>query len=170
MRKFLGILFFLLLLGLSVVKVSFAACRTRDPAVGCMGSFWCYINGGPDTMCCDDSSECPLPTSGPPMTTVVVGTCPAAELPTALGCIPINPGGFAAWLLGFAVGIGGGIAFLLMLAGAFMVMTSSGNPERLKAGSELITSAVMGLIMIIFSVFLLNLIGVSILGIPGFGG
>ncbi len=55
-----------------------------------------------------------------------------------------------------------------MLFGAFQIMTSQGDPERLKAGKELIGSALAGLLMIIFSVFLLQLIGVQILQIPGF--
>lgn len=89
---------------------------------------------------------------------------------TALGCIPTkDPTRFVAWLLGFAIGIGGGIAMLLIIFGAFQVMTSSGNPENLKKGQEKITSAIAGLIFIIFSVFLLKLIGVNILNIPGFG-
>lgn len=89
---------------------------------------------------------------------------------TALGCIPIkDPTRFVAWLLKFAIGIGGGVAMLLIIVGAFQVMTSSGNPENLKKGQEKITSAIAGLIFIIFSVFLLKLIGVNILNIPGFG-
>ncbi|MDO8551428.1 MAG: hypothetical protein Q7S03_02000 [bacterium] len=95
--------------------------------------------------------------------------CNSQELFTAIGCIDVSsPNSFIAWLLRFALGIGGGIAFLLMLFGVFQIITSSGNPDRLKAGQEQITSAIMGLLMIIFSVFLLQLIGVQILDIPGF--
>lgn len=89
-------------------------------------------------------------------------------LQTALGCIPTNDASsFVVWFLQFAIGIGGGIAFLLMVFGAFQIITSSGNPEKLKAGRETISSALMGLIMIIFSLFLLRLIGIDILKIPG---
>lgn len=87
---------------------------------------------------------------------------------TAIGCIPATLDGFVKKILPFAMGIGGGIAFLLMLFGALQIMTSAGNPEKLNAGKELVTSAVVGLLLIIFSIFLLRLIGVSILGIPGF--
>ena len=92
---------------------------------------------------------------------------------TAIGCVPVlnNDSGtsFMAFILRWAIGIGGGIAFLLIVYAGFMIMTASGNPERLKAGQELLTSAISGIILLIFSVFILNVIGVKILQIPGFG-
>lgn len=89
---------------------------------------------------------------------------------TALGCLPTNdPQQFIGWLLKFLIGIGGGIAFVLMLIGAFQVLTSSGNPEKIQSGKQMITSAIAGLLLIIFSLFLLQLIGVQILEIPRFG-
>lgn len=87
---------------------------------------------------------------------------------TAIGCIPATIDGFVKKILPFAMGIGGGIAFLLMLFGALQIMTSAGNPEKLNAGKELVTSAIVGLLLIIFSIFLLRLIGADILGVPGF--
>lgn len=88
---------------------------------------------------------------------------------TAIGCLPTNdPQEFIGWLLGAAIGIAGGIAFLLMLWGGFQIITSTGDPEKLNKGKEILTSAIIGLIVIIFSLFLLQLIGVKILQIPGF--
>jgi hypothetical protein len=89
---------------------------------------------------------------------------------TAIGCIPIDENGLLSFLLKWAIGVGGGIAFLLIVYAGFMIMSSSGNPERLKAGQELLTSAIAGVVLLIFSVFILNVIGVKILNIPGFGG
>ena len=88
---------------------------------------------------------------------------------TALGCIPTDPRDFVAWLLARAIGIGGGIAFLLMIWGGFQVITAAGDPDRLNAGKEVITSAIAGLLLIIFSLFLLELIGVDILGLKEVG-
>ncbi|MEK7061621.1 MAG: hypothetical protein AAB954_03085, partial [Patescibacteria group bacterium] len=76
---------------------------------------------------------------------------------------------FLSFVLKWAVGIGGGIAFLLIIYAGFMIMTSAGNPERLKAGQELLTSAISGLILLIFSVVILKIIGVDILGLNSFG-
>jgi len=96
--------------------------------------------------------------------------CPggSTHINTALGCIPIDtPANFVSWLLPNMIKIVGGVAFLLMLYGGFVIITSSGNPEKIKAGQETITSAVAGLLFAIFSLFLLRLIGVEILKIPG---
>ena len=93
------------------------------------------------------------------------------KLNTAIGCIPIltTKEAFLSFVLKWAVGIGGGIAFLLIVYAGFMIMTSAGNPERLKAGQELLTSAISGLILLIFSVVILKIIGVDILGLCKFG-
>ncbi len=90
---------------------------------------------------------------------------------TAIGCIPVlgSTNEFLSSVLRWAVGVGSGIAFLLMLYAGFMIMTAAGNPERIKAGQELLTSAVAGLILLIFSVFILRFIGVDILGLDAFG-
>ncbi len=88
---------------------------------------------------------------------------------TAFGCIKTDPGSFVADILRVGIGIGGGIAFLLILFGGFQILTSAGNPEQLAAGRELVTSAITGLLFIIFSLFILRLIGFNILGIKDFG-
>lgn len=87
---------------------------------------------------------------------------------TAIGCIETTHELFIKKFITFGAGLAGGIAFLLILFGGFQVMTSTGNPERLNAGKELVVSAIAGLLLVIFSIFLLKIIGYNILGIPGF--
>ncbi len=84
---------------------------------------------------------------------------------TALGCIPTTQTDFFAYFFRISIGVAGGIAFLLILYGGLKMMLSAGNPEALNEGRELVTSAIFGLLLIIFSVFILKLIGVNILGI-----
>lgn len=87
---------------------------------------------------------------------------------TAIGCIHTTPAGFVKDFLTFTVAAGGGIAFLMMLLGAFGMITSAGNPDALKAATDRFTSAIIGLLFVIFAVLLMQIIGVGILAIPGF--
>lgn len=87
---------------------------------------------------------------------------------TAIGCIPTNPPELVQAFMTFIIGISGGLAFLLMILGAFQMLTSAGNPETLHAGRERLTSAIIGLLIVIFATLLLQIIGFDILQIPGF--
>jgi len=134
--------------------------------------------------CCDQETECPSNTSAS-VNAQMLKVCDFAgdkkskceacfekdppEAWTAIGCIPTDPQAFLTKFLNLGIGLAGGIAFLLILFGGLSIMTSSGNPEKLAAGKELVGSAIAGLLLIIFSLFLLQLIGYNILGIPGFG-
>ncbi len=92
---------------------------------------------------------------------------------TAIGCLmagdPQGPQKFIGQLLGWGVGVGGGIAFLLIVYAGFMIATAAGDPKRVQAGRELLTSAISGLILIVLSVLLLNFIGVKVLNLSGLG-
>ena len=140
------------------------------PGSSCPSDF--PVMCGNKVLCCKTRNDCGIPPAESPQPTQPT-PCPgpAGEgIQTALGCIPTkDTAQFVGWLLGSAIKIAGGIAFLLIIFGAIKVLTSSGNPEAVKAGQEMITSALMGLLFIIFSLFLLELIGVKILQIPGFG-
>lgn len=85
---------------------------------------------------------------------------------TALGCIPATVQGFVNTFLQIAIGIAGGIAFLMMVFGAIRILTSTGDPQALNAGRELIISAVSGLLFIALAVFLLRVIGFDIFQLP----
>lgn len=144
-----------------------------DPGYSPLSGFLCgtFTNQGDCELprpCVGTPPPSPLPTGGGP----AVAGCPSGGqgIDTALGCIPTeNLTEFVKWALRWAIGIGGGIAFLLILWSGFQIMTSSGNPDKLKAGQEQLTAAISGLLFLIFSVFLLRLIGVDILQLPGFG-
>ncbi|MDP3954978.1 MAG: hypothetical protein Q8Q15_01265, partial [bacterium] len=47
---------------------------------------------------------------------------------TAIGCIPTTQGGFAGFFLKYSLGLGGVVAFFLIIAAGFIILTSSGNP------------------------------------------
>lgn len=93
--------------------------------------------------------------------------CDNGDLSTAIGCVPIKLDNFINGLLRWTAGVAGGIAFLLMIFGSLQMVTSQGNPEQLKKGREQFVAAISGLLFIIFSITLLQIIGADILAIPG---
>ena len=94
--------------------------------------------------------------------------CDAGEIPTGIGCIPTDPTKLVLKILEIAVGVAGGVALLSVLFGGLKVLTSSGDPDGIKEGKGMITNAIAGLVLILFSVAILNIIGFNILGIPFF--
>ena len=88
---------------------------------------------------------------------------------TAVGCVSVSGEELAADLIKLLLGIGGGVALLSMLAAAFRFTISKGDSGQIKEAKELITASVSGLLFIIFSVIILQFIGVQILKIPGLG-
>lgn len=143
--------------------------QTCCPAGNAAGAASCSQSG---STC--ESGVCSQRSSGGPgqQQITVVDTCqPTGStekdgIPTAIGCIPIKDvTALTTFVMKWLIGIGGGVAFLMILSAGFQIMTSSGDPKKLASGQEQITSAVAGLILIIFSIFMLRLIGVNILGL-----
>lgn len=89
---------------------------------------------------------------------------------TGIGCIPTEAAPFASFFLGYILGIAGIVAFFLIVLAGFQILTSAGNPEKLEGAKQLLTAAVVGALFIIFSVVLLQVIGVNILELRGLRG
>ena len=95
-------------------------------------------------------------------------TCDSGNgVQTALGCIPTDPRELVKWVFPYLLGLGGLSAFSLIVFSGIQILTSGGNPEKIQGAKETITSAVTGLLFIILSLFLLRLIGVDVLELPG---
>jgi len=97
---------------------------------------------------------------------------------TFLGCIKSNEGfgsegavgGVVQIILNIIFSLSGGIAFLYLIYGSFIIVTSQANPERLNYGRRVIYGAIAGLIFTLGSVFIVQFSASGILKIPGFGG
>jgi hypothetical protein len=87
---------------------------------------------------------------------------------TGIGNLSGNPGVLASRLLAIGIAMAGGVALIVMIVAVYKIITSRGNPESLQNGRDLFTSAVIGLLFIIFAIFILQFIGRDIIGIPGF--
>jgi hypothetical protein len=96
---------------------------------------------------------------------------------TFLGCIEGGGGftqsgaggGVVQKILNIIFSMAGGIAFLYLLYGAFVIATSQADPEKLNYGKRLVYGAIVGLIFTLGSVFIINFIASGVLKIPGFG-
>lgn len=88
---------------------------------------------------------------------------------TAIGCVPTDAQGILRTTIKLGLFSGGGFALIMILFGAFNLSISQGDPKKVSESKDIITAAIIGLIFIIFSVSILQFIGVEILRIPGFG-
>lgn len=86
---------------------------------------------------------------------------------TALGCVPVQIEEFVSWLLPYLFRVAGGISFLLMVSGFISMATSGGDPKKVEEAKDKITSSITGLLISIFAMFLLKLIAIDVLNIPG---
>lgn len=92
-----------------------------------------------------------------------------AVFSTGLGIdISTDPVGFIKSIFSVLLSISGGIALILIIYSGYQIMLSQGNAEKVEGAKETLTSAIIGLLFIIFSLVLLQTIGVDILRIPGF--
>ena len=142
----------------------------------------CWVNVAKNGIqCCDKSDTCvPIPwvsfngewpgVCKNPVVPVIDTTCNGSWCDTALGKISTNVSGFSKSLFGIVLGISGGIAVILIILSGYKLMTSRGNPEQLQQAKEQLTAAIVGLLFIIFSLVILQSIGVDILQLPGFRG
>ncbi|QQS39085.1 hypothetical protein IPM62_00490 [Candidatus Woesebacteria bacterium] len=93
---------------------------------------------------------------------------------TAVGCIPmINDADtffstqFSVFWLRIGLSMAGGLALLIIAVSGILIKISVGNPQKIKYAQELMLGAIAALILVIFSAYLLRVVGISILGIPG---
>lgn len=88
---------------------------------------------------------------------------------TGIGCVQTSLSGFIQeTVFGLGIGLAGITALGCIIYSAILYQTSAGNSEKLQSAQELLRSCIFGLLLIIFSVFILRVIGVDLLRIPGF--
>lgn len=89
-------------------------------------------------------------------------------LDTAIGPIPLNPVGFITKLFQLVLAVAGLGATILIIYAGYRLLLSRGDKEVIQAQRDRITSAIVGLLFIIFSLVLLSVIAGDVLKIPGF--
>lgn len=77
-------------------------------------------------------------------------------------------GSFMDSIISFAVPLAVFSVFILLALAAYQLMTSKGDPDKLKQGKEVITNAIIGFLFVLMSVAILlllsNLFGINIGG------
>ena len=68
-------------------------------------------------------------------------------------------------MLRWALGVGGGIALFMISVSAIRIMTVRGDQRRLQDARETLTAAVMGLVLILLSVFLVRFLSQTLLSL-----
>lgn len=123
--------------------------------------------------------EFPLTPKPTPNSELIPPTPYPGRYYTFIGCIRTSQGSFREQgaagnviqtLLNIVFSIAGGLAFLFLIYGAFIVLTSQASPERVNYGKRVLIGAIVGIIFTVGAVFLINLLASGILKIPGFGG
>ncbi len=96
------------------------------------------------------------------------GTCKSVA--TSIG-MPLGTDiqSFTESIFKVVLGISGGIALILIVISGYRIIFSKGNPEKLQGAKQQLSAAIVGLLFIIFSLVILEVIGVSILELPGWG-
>jgi len=94
--------------------------------------------------------------------------CPDGQISTGLGCVPVDPVGFAGKFYSIGLGLIGGVALLYIIYGGYIILTSGGNPGQLKKGKSFIFYSIVGLLLAIFGYVFIQVIVVDILHIQGF--
>lgn len=106
--------------------------------------------------------------------TLLVGALPEIivhppKVNTALGCLSIEFVTTVQTIFDWAIGVTGGVIFFVILLATLRIVTSRGDPKAVKAGQELLTSALLGFVLIAFAVVLLNVIGIKVLNLGNLG-
>ncbi|MBI2442936.1 MAG: hypothetical protein HYV40_03435, partial [Candidatus Levybacteria bacterium] len=91
------------------------------------------------------------------------------EFDTGVSVLGLDPGAFISSVFSVLLSLSGMIALYLIIRSGYRMMTSRGNPEAIQEARERLVSAIVGLLLIIFSLVALSVIGVNLLRIPGFG-
>lgn len=130
----------------------------------------CPFSLGIAYKCCAPNTQTTPAAPPPPCSKFkgAVGQSQCLVVNTALGLIPTTPAGLVTTVFGILLGLSGGIALILIIFSGYQLMASGGNPEKVKEARERLTSAIVGLIFIIFSFAIFQTITAGILQLPGF--
>lgn len=75
-----------------------------------------------------------------------------------LGGFSTEPDDFTGKLYGIGLGLGGVVAAILVAVGAYSILTSGGDVQKVKDGREQISNAIMGFALILLAVTVIRIV------------
>ena len=87
---------------------------------------------------------------------------------TDLGRIPTDPTGFTTKIYEIGLGLVGVVALLFIVYGAYLVLSSQGDPQQLNTGKNYIIYSIIGLILAVGGYAFYQFVAEGVLKIPGF--
>lgn len=103
----------------------------------------------------------PTPFPTPCITTDLTGS-------GASDCLANDPARFTTQIYSVALGFIGGVAVLTIIYGAYLILSSQGNPSQLQKGKEYIMYSIIGIVLAVAGFAFYEIIAKDILHIPGF--
>lgn len=122
--------------------------------------------GSGETLCPSRNLCCDNPRACPPYLNCDDGR---VGIETALGCLPLNGVDTLQTILDWAAILSAGLALILIIFGSFQMIASHGDPKKIQAASEVIASAIGGVIFITLSLLVANWVGASLLNLGPLG-
>jgi succinate dehydrogenase hydrophobic anchor subunit len=88
---------------------------------------------------------------------------------TFFGCLPNSPNGLVAFIVRLITGLAVIITFLIILINLLQIISNSTNPDIIIKSQKKMTSAIITLVVILFTITILNIIGIQIIGLDAGG-
>ena len=95
--------------------------------------------------------------------------CPNNKCDTAIGVVDVSsPVVVVTKIFSIALSLGGFAALIIIIFSGYKLLVSRANKEIVQGARETLTSAIVGLLFIVFSLVILSVIAGDIIKIPGF--
>jgi hypothetical protein len=98
----------------------------------------------------------------------MAASCAIDQISTDFGCFRNDPIGFVQQFYSIGLALVGALSLIAIIIGGYTILTSQGDPQRVRAGKSWIFYAIGGLLLAVFGYVIIQTLAGDILKIPGF--